>query len=225
MSDEWKPDFTSFWRFYDSVKEWQENQMQTTSEQALNDFYENEYDQMSISQEDIDAIDNTTNLIRVQSQEFVDEYLESNSYDSMADEAEEFEATLGEHEHIMGNEEDWTPEMAEFVRKTREHRQQLAEARAKAEPAQKKKEDNDWVEKDLDDFVLAEEIGVHGVSKPTTSAPTHNQDEAKRKAQMQDLYGSSYEKVAQLEAQLNNRFETLYKELDPNLWPNIPMKL
>jgi hypothetical protein len=24
----------------------------------------------------------------------------------------------------MGNEEDWTPEMAEFVRKTREHRQE-----------------------------------------------------------------------------------------------------
>jgi hypothetical protein len=59
---------------------------------------------------------------------------------------------------------------------------------------------------------------------PNTSAPTHNQDEIKRKARMEKLYGSNSEKIAHLEAQINNKFEQTHKETDPKLWPNIPMR-
>jgi hypothetical protein len=60
---------------------------------------------------------------------------------------------------------------------------------------------------------------------PTTSAPTHNQEEVERKARMEMLYGSKCEKVAHLESQINNRFEQIYKDADCKLWPNIPLRI
>jgi hypothetical protein len=124
MADEWKAsDFTSFWGFYNAAQEWP-TEMQTTLSKATDYFYRHNYDKLSTSQESINSINNTTNLIRVRSQELASEYLESDYYDSAVDEAEEFEASMDLDGHIMGKEEDWTPEMAEFVRKTREHRQQ-----------------------------------------------------------------------------------------------------
>lgn len=124
MANEWKAsDFESYWGFYNTARGWQ-TEMQTALSKATDYFYRHNYDQLSTSQEDINSINDTTNLIRVRSQEFASEYMESGLYDSAADEAEEFEASLEIDGHIMGKEEDWTPEMAEFVRKTREHRQQ-----------------------------------------------------------------------------------------------------
>jgi hypothetical protein len=101
--------------------------MQNTLEQSTGYVYSNEYDEMSISQMDVDTFDDTATRTRLNSQEFVDDFVGEN-FDEYAEDFEEeddvFDESFGVKGHIMGDEKDWTPEMAEFVRKTREHREQ-----------------------------------------------------------------------------------------------------
>lgn len=67
-------------------------------------------------------------------------------------------------------------------------------------------------------------VDIYGVRQLTTSAPTHNQDNAKRAAQMSELYGSAQEKISQLEDQQNLLFEQVHKQTGAILWPNIPLQ-
>lgn len=118
-------DWERFLQYCTTTQQWQ-SRMQDELQKTMNYFYEHNYDQVSASQEDLSQIDNATDRIRLKSQEFVDEFTNS-YYESTADEGDdvdEFEASLNLEGHIMGDEKDWTPEMAEFVRKTREHREQ-----------------------------------------------------------------------------------------------------
>lgn len=121
MSSEWQAaDFDSFWRFYNTAQLWP-SQMEGALQNSTDYFYQNGYDQISASQEDISAISDTTSMIRIGAEEFADEYLNTNNCYEPS-EGEELEEMMIEG-HIMGDESEWTPEMAEFVQKTREHRQ------------------------------------------------------------------------------------------------------
>lgn len=118
----------------------------------------------------------------------------------------------------------------------------VAASRAKATTEQKTDGVDSWVDKDVDEFVFAEEsmffyylklyllskllflVGVHGVQQLSTSAPTHNQDDAKRKAHRTELYGSAQEKISQLENQQNLQFEQVHKQTNAVLWPNIALR-
>lgn len=70
-------------------------------------------------------------------------------------------------------------------------------------------------------FIL---VGVYGAQKLSTSAPTHNQDEAKRKEHAKEFYGSAAEKIMQLENQMNLKFEQIHVEKNATLWPSIPLR-
>jgi hypothetical protein len=99
MASNWKnSDFDSFWRFYETAQKWP-SQMENALQASTDYFYKHGYDQIS------------TSLVEK-------EYLDLNDYYEPSEEDEEIEG------HIMGDEKDWTPEMTEFVQKTREHRQQ-----------------------------------------------------------------------------------------------------
>lgn len=127
MGSEWKPaDLESFWSFYNTAQQWP-SEMKNMLEQSTDYFYNNKYDEISTSQEHISALNDTASMIRLKSQEFVDEFVGTSFDEYTEDEEEEndlFDESFGVEGHIMGDEKDWTPEMAEFVRKTREHREQ-----------------------------------------------------------------------------------------------------
>ncbi|KAI6218652.1 hypothetical protein M3Y99_01697600 [Aphelenchoides fujianensis] len=174
-----------------------------------------------------------------------DDYAEDGDYgeDGWYEE-EELEEEMEEMHcdgQVMGDEEEMTPEMLEFVRVTQQHRKELAEKRAReAEEAAKERAkstgakppkeaaEKSWLEviteAQADDYVMADTIGVHGVQQATTFAPVHLLEAADRKKRNAALYGAAAARINEVESQMHSRFERVLNETKASLWPNIPLR-
>lgn len=103
------------------AQQWTDKEMRGALEKSMNYFRLHEYDKNMAGKEDLEAINGIANMIRLQSRKFADEYMSSSHCEESTEEEEEEEEMECEG-HVLGDEKDWTPEMAEFVRQTREHR-------------------------------------------------------------------------------------------------------
>ncbi|KAI6227431.1 hypothetical protein M3Y99_01253000 [Aphelenchoides fujianensis] len=159
-------------------------------------------------------------------------------------EEEELEEVMEEmhcDDQVMGDEEEMTPEMLEFVRVTQQHRKELAEKRAReAEEAAKERAkstgakppkqaaEKSWLEvitdAQADDYVMADTIGVHGVQQATTFEPVHLFEAAGRKKRNATLYGAAAARINEAESQVHSRFEGVLNNTKASLWPNIPLR-
>lgn len=124
---------------------------------------------------------------------------------------------------INSTEEDleMDAEMVAFFKETLEHRKKRDAKRLK----EGGKDDSVyWAEKEIDEYVLADEIGVHGITRPSTRTPNVAAEFEKKKKEMRELYGEDAEKIAAMETALDMHFEQYLSNHEPPLWPSIPLK-
>ena len=67
-------------------------------------------------------------------------------------------------------------------------------------------------------------VGVHGVKGTSDAAPTHVANNAKKRKQLEIMYGASWNRIERAEAAMNARFEQRYQATGAVLWPNIALR-